>query len=700
MNTAKTARDSGSGEDDFSRKQITRMCPRCSMELPPSVNVCPNDGYLFSPDSELKALREDLEFLEVIGSGANGLIYKVRHPLLDKVVAVKMLHSHLVSEQAMMRFHREAKAASNLSHPNIIVIHDFGVSKHGQPYMIMDFVEGQTLADRIDKQGPLPVGYAIPIFTQICDALQHAHDKGTLHRDIKPNNMMLTELDRDIPTLKILDFGLAKVIHPDGKESKHLTRTGETVGSPLYMSPEQCQGVELDRRSDIYSLGCVIYECLTGSPPHIGDTAVTTMFKHLNDAPPSLKEGSLGVDFGEELEEIVATMLAKEPDDRFQSMRDVKQALLSYYQGSTKPSIPARAKPKTVDPQSFEATEELKLVKKPSTVALSRVHLGLIAFGLVVSFAVGITVPQIFKKAPPPPENKPIRETFTEEVKLPENPAVARADDEEVERNVRKKPYRTEYDLHNSDVTDKALESIKKLTHLTNLNLIQTNITNNGLKNLTELPLQKLDIGQNKITDEGLKYLPPTIALLNLESLEITNDGLKNLHDLQNLQHLYLKNNPQLTDRAIDNLQAFPNLIELDLTGTGITDAAISKLQKMPKLMALHIGNTKLSGEGLPKLKNVTMLYVNDGVLTDKFIDQMASMKNVQTIDVSHTNLTDAGFLKLSRLKSLWGILIEKTMVSPAAVEKMKAAHPNPPVKVITSAQELYQAQGVPQNAP
>lgn len=694
MDTTRTARDSGSGEDD-SRKQITRMCPRCSMELPPSVNVCPNDGYLFSPDSELKALREDLEFLEVIGSGANGLIYKVRHPLLDKVVAVKMLHSHLVSDQAVMRFHREAKAASNLSHPNIIVIHDFGVSKHGQPFMIMDYVEGQTLAARIDKQGPMPVGYAIPIFTQICDALQHAHDKGVLHRDIKPNNMMLTDLDRDIPTLKILDFGLAKVIHPDGKESKHLTRTGETVGSPLYMSPEQCQGIDLDRRSDIYSLGCVIYECLTGSPPHVGDTAITTMFKHLNDQAPSLKEGSLGVDFGEELEEIVATMLAKDPDDRYQTMREVKQALLSFYQGSTKPAIPGRAKPKTVDPQSFEPTEELKIVKKPKLFTVTSVQIGLLGMAILVSFGVGLTIPHILRKPDPPPENKPIRPTFTEEINLPENPVVKHLEDDELERYTRKNPYLKEYILRGEDITDKGASYLSRLTLLEKLDLSNTKITDEGLKSLSNLPLAILNIGQNTVTDKGLKYLPPTLISLSLENTQVTDSGLKQLQRLKNLRQLNLRSNEQITDKGSDNLIPLANLFDLDLEGTGISDNCIAKLAKIPALVSLHIGHTKLSGEKLPVLSKVKMLFANDMVLTDKFIDNLAAMKSLQTIDLSRTNLSDEGFLKIAKVKSLWGFLIERTMVSPAAIEKAREQHKNPPLQVYESTQDLYKSLGV-----
>ncbi len=693
MDTARTARDSGSGEDD-SRKSVTRMCPRCSMELPPSVNVCPNDGYLFSPDSELKALREDLEFLEVIGSGANGLIYKVRHPLLDKVVAVKMLHSHLVSDQAVMRFHREAKAASNLSHPNIIVIHDFGVSKHGQPYMIMDFVEGQTLAARIDKQGPMPVGYAIPICTQICDALQHAHDKGVLHRDIKPNNMMLTDLDREIPTLKILDFGLAKVIHPDGKESKHLTRTGETVGSPLYMSPEQCQGVDLDRRSDIYSLGCVIYECLTGSPPHVGDTAITTMFKHLNDQAPSLKEGSLGVDFGEELEEIVATMLAKEPDDRFQTMREVKQALLAYYQGSTKPAIPGRAKPRTVDPQSFEPTEELKIVKKQKIFTITSVQIGLLGMAILVSFGVGLTIPHILRKPDPPPESKPIRQTFTEEIRLPENPAVDHVEDDELDKHTRKNPFLKEYTLRGEDISDKGAMYLGRLKRLQTLDLSNTKITDEGLKGLSNLSnLIILNIGQNSITDAGLQYLPPNLISLNLENTQVTDRGLKQLQNLKSLQQLILKSNQQIADKSIDALVPLKTLFDLDLEGTGITDDCFPKLQKMPWLRALHVGRTKLSGRNLALLKDLNQLQANDMTLSDNFIDKLVTMKGLQQVDLSRTNLTDENFLKLSKLKNLFIVLIERTMVSPSAIEKFKAARPN--VHVCETREDFYKLLGV-----
>lgn len=668
------------------------------MELPASVNVCPNDGYLFSPDSELKALREDLEFLEVIGSGANGVIYKVRHPLLDKVVAVKMLHSHLVSDQAVMRFHREAKSASNLSHPNIIIIHDFGVSKHGQPFMIMDYVEGQTLADFIDKNGPMPVAIGIPIFTQLCDALQHAHDKGVLHRDIKPNNMMLTDLDREIPTLKILDFGLAKVIHPDGKESKHLTRTGETVGSPLYMSPEQCQGIDLDRRSDIYSFGCVIYECLTGSPPHVGDTAVTTMFKHLNDAPPSLKEGSLGVDFGDQLEEIVATMLAKEPDDRFQQMRDVKQALLAFYQGSTRPSISTanRAKAKEIDASSVEPTEELKLVKKQKTFTLTSTQVGLIGLAIVVSFAVGITLPALFKKVPTAPESKPIKETFTDEIKLPANAPIDenRQSDDDVDRYVRKNPNTKKADLHGANLTDKGISHLQKLKDLESLNISLSKVTDQGLKNLSKLKLRQLFVGENDITDKGLSSLPASLEFLSLEKLpQVTDDGLTNLRHLKNLKILSLKNNPQLTDKGIMHLSDLKALTYLDLEGTRPTAAWYPKLARIKNLMTVNLANTQIASEGISAMsmmKNISILRLcNIKDLPDSCFDQLAKMQNLQILDLSRTNVTDDQCMKLAKLKRLWTLGLVDTMVSPVTIAKLKVAHPRPAIRVLTQIEEM-----------
>ena len=273
---------------------------------------------LLSPGS---LFAEKYRILAVLGQGGMGVVYKAEHLFMKRIVALKTVLTALTANStAAYRFAQEAKAASSLSHPNIVGVHDFGIA-NGNAYLVMDYLEGRTLAhDQLSFQR------FTHIFKQACDALEHAHKRGVIHRDLKCGNLMLVRNEDDPDFLKLVDFGLAKIISPErGAEQQSLTTTGMIVGSPLYMSPEQCRGRELDARSDIYSLGCVMYEALTGEPPLVGETALDTMCLHLSQNAPSMLELNQNID--PRLDQLVAKMLKKEPDQRPQSMAAVSQEL-------------------------------------------------------------------------------------------------------------------------------------------------------------------------------------------------------------------------------------------------------------------------------------------------------------------------------------------------------------------------------------
>ncbi len=273
------------------------------------------------------------EFLEVLGEGGMGMVFKAMHPLMEKLVAIKMLHSHQLKEESIERFKREAKAVSRLDHHNIITIHDFGVTEHNQPYMVMEFIDGKALADLMSEQGALEIVSALDICTQAGDGIAHAHDMGILHRDIKPSNIMLKQYTGRPPVVKILDFGFAKLKEPEIRQSipsvqsLQLTQLGQVFGSPPYMAPEQVRGKSLDERSDIYALGCVAYEALTGCPPHLGENSMEVMLKHLEEDVVPLKELRPDFNFPEELEPVLFKALARSREERYSSMREFIDAL-------------------------------------------------------------------------------------------------------------------------------------------------------------------------------------------------------------------------------------------------------------------------------------------------------------------------------------------------------------------------------------
>jgi len=267
----------------------------------------------------------------LLGSGGMGKVYRVQQIALGKEFAMKVLDVRNQSEMTVRRFHQEARTTSQLQHPNLVEVHDFGVLGDTQPYLVMDLIEGESLAQVLKQQGALPVDFVIPLAIQVGFALMYAHEKGVVHRDVKPGNIMLLQADSPAAegTVKVVDFGIAKLTQSEDGEIQALTRTGEIFGSPAYMSPEQCKGTGVDKRSDIYSFGCVLFEALTGSPPFFGDSAMSTMMKRLSEAPVSLKEGSFGREFPPALERIVARMLAVEPGERYQDFGAVVQDLIA-----------------------------------------------------------------------------------------------------------------------------------------------------------------------------------------------------------------------------------------------------------------------------------------------------------------------------------------------------------------------------------
>ncbi|CAM6000373.1 unnamed protein product [Sphagnum balticum] len=263
-----------------------------------------------------------------IGRGGMSVVYKGKHTLMDRIVAIKMLQQQLLEDQmSTKRFQQEAQAVSHLSHPGIIGVHDYGIAPTGQPYLVMDYLVGESLSDLIKREHSMPEKRAIGIFMQACDALDHAHKKGVIHRDLKSSNIMLVESEGKTDVVKVVDFGIAKLTPASGKRQQNLTQTGEIFGSPIYMSPEQCMGQPLDVRSDVYSLGVLMYETLSGFPPLMGQTIVETMQMHVTNKPPLFATVRPDLNISKEIEVVILKALEKNPDDRHVDMRACYEAL-------------------------------------------------------------------------------------------------------------------------------------------------------------------------------------------------------------------------------------------------------------------------------------------------------------------------------------------------------------------------------------
>jgi hypothetical protein len=264
-----------------------------------------------------------------IGQGGMGIVYLAEHPAIGRKAAVKVLHARLAAEpNTVSRFFHEARASNAIRHPNIVEAYDYGTLPDGTTYIVMEYLEGENLASRLNNVGRLPVRMALDFANQAAGALAAAHDKGIVHRDLKPDNLFVTPDPRSPASelIKILDFGIAKLAASVDGAFSHKTHTGALLGTPLYMSPEQCLGVkELDRRTDIYSLGCIVYEMLCGEPPFVSEGFGALVNMHINQAPDPPSRRS--PDVSPSLEALILKMLAKNADDRFQTMHELREAL-------------------------------------------------------------------------------------------------------------------------------------------------------------------------------------------------------------------------------------------------------------------------------------------------------------------------------------------------------------------------------------
>ncbi|MEK6408678.1 MAG: protein kinase [Acidobacteriota bacterium] len=315
---------------------------------------------------------------EKIGEGGMGTVYKATHVQMENSVAVKILHPHLASDNnAVERFRREARSAAQIRHRNAVAVTDFGVTRDaGIAYLVMEFLEGEDLRQKIKQKRRLDLEETLSILSQTCSAVSAAHLRGIIHRDLKPDNIWLTKTEKEVEHVKVLDFGIAKL--KASTDAVSLTQ-GAIIGTPYYMSPEQCRGEELDSGSDVYSLGVILYEMLTGRVPFDGSNPLAVVLKHNTEHPRSLRE--LRPDIPEQVERVVLRALEKKREDRQTSAVQLAQEFeAALYAGGEQLSCLAKD-----GPQSTFAGNSYRA--EPGKIASSAPGGGTKDFGSSVAFA-------------------------------------------------------------------------------------------------------------------------------------------------------------------------------------------------------------------------------------------------------------------------------------------------------------------------
>src|SRR5580698_6647371 len=311
-----------------------RACPQCQEHCDEGHKFCPTCGF---PIGKVSITNEDplvgrtlpggYVILDLVGIGGMGRVYRAEQTVLARTVAVKIIHPHLVGEEnAAARFITEARAASRLNHPNSVGVIDFGKTPDGQLYLVMEFLRGRDLARVAYEEGPLPFRRIVDVLRQVLAALSEAHHLEIIHRDLKPENIILEPMRTGGDFVKVVDFGLAKVREAEEKPS--ITSPGIVCGTPEYMSPEQGRGDPIDARSDLYAVGVIFYQMLTGRLPFEAESPTQVVLMHISTPPPDPRKVAPDRQIPEALVNVLLMAMAKEPEHRFTDADEFSEALL------------------------------------------------------------------------------------------------------------------------------------------------------------------------------------------------------------------------------------------------------------------------------------------------------------------------------------------------------------------------------------
>ncbi|MBE7483451.1 MAG: serine/threonine protein kinase [Polyangiaceae bacterium] len=318
---------------------LPRICPACSGRYPADFRVCPRDATPLADAPEDAdplvgaTLAESYEITRVLGEGGMGRVYEARHTRLpNKRFAIKMLHHELARQpEVVARFQREAEAMAAIEHANVVGVYDVNRAADGRPYIVQELLEGEELGKYLDRVGKLPPSTAVSVVRQVCRALAAAHARGIVHRDVKPENVILLG-DLAAPRVKMVDFGISKL-----DEGSALTKTGVVMGTPAYMAPEQARGDRVDARADVYAAGAILYRALTGRKPYEGLDQIATLTAVLSEEPP--RPRTLAPSIPEALELLIQRAMAREPADRLSRVEELDAGLAAFDQSG--PSVSA-----------------------------------------------------------------------------------------------------------------------------------------------------------------------------------------------------------------------------------------------------------------------------------------------------------------------------------------------------------------------
>lgn len=581
-------------------------------------------------DSQFKVMYE-------IGSGGMGAVYKCEDIATGRLVAIKVLSTDRIDAKVLARFQREAKAIARLDNPHLVRLYSVGASPDGKPFIVMELVEGRSIAEAVETDGPMDEKRVTRIALQICAGLQAAHEMGVVHRDLKPGNIILKRSDSQGDDVKIIDFGIAKVA--DNNLIK-ATNTGEIIGSPAYMSPEQVRGQEIDALTDQYSLGCVLFEMLTGQTPFASSTAIGVLMQHINDAPPSLSEATLGKrKFSSTMERIVQRLLQKDPKARFASMNECLRAL----NGESVLAPPVGTAQITPPPTTPKTTGQ-----KPNTWLLYSAVFAAIAGTFYIISTMGVGEKQA--PANSPTASRPPVQTISADTFHQDAIKQAEIDTTLQLQTLRQNIQNQNIDFKDAEFTKKNCALLSSLRYIKTAKFVNCHGTDDAVAMIAHAPLEELTI----------------------DNCEMSAHVLKTLESVPTLKKLLLKDQ-SLPAEIYDMLGRMTWLTALDLNYAHTSDADLRKLSKLHDLTWLTLDESNVDSSLLtlraPHLEKLSLIR---SPVSNRVLSTM-NFPLLKHLTVSGTNIDDKTLQSMRRFKQLTDVkIVDCPNISPAAINQLK----------------------------
>ncbi len=628
------------------------------------------------------------KIISVIGEGGMGIVYLAQHLSLNQAYALKVLSPSIVSEQSWLRFKAEAKTLSVLNHPGLVKVYDLGIHENTVPYYSMDYLKGETLEDLLVRKGPQKFDYTISIFLPVLDALAYAHRNNVVHRDIKPANIFICQNQE----IKILDFGISKLVgDKHSQRNQELTAIGEVFGSPYYMSPEQCRGEQIDFRSDIYSVGCTLFETLTGCVPFESANSLEIAMLHEEGEIPTLSD-VCDISLPPSFDVVIAKCLAKSPRDRYQSAKEMAIDLTRIKEGKSLAAYGRAAR--------LEKTESMAVEAEPHGGRL--VYFSILAI-LALGLAGGIAYFMIDNKSEAPLSQARVKPTFLSQDPLKSSssrPTVndssepvakelySQADESAVQAYLKTAP------KYYSQIVSKNGRKVKVFTFPSAFSLGEVICSFSG-KSYTYEAQEKLGvpltadvsltsrsslqhnpvllshfrgddlhsltfIAQPDSAEQVLPYLSRLTSLrsIALQGIPLDPENIKFLNGLTNLQSLtLLQCHADLA--TLLNLLPLRSVERIHLDGGANLSALLKVFSLNPHLLSLELTEAQLSKADISviaSLRSLENLSIESSSISNEDLEALTALPNLSSLNLRDCTADEKcvkSLLKFSKLKSL-----------------------------------------------